>query len=252
MPLLVEKGGVHITLRHLQDKLLNTLYAPCCSACDLPVGQGQALCSTCVLSCEAIGAACPSCALPIAGPRDLVCARCRLRRPSLDSCSAVYEYGGQIAVALKRLKFQGRSDIARTLSPLLLPRFTQLASRCDLALPLPLHRKRLADRGFNQSLRLLLPLAAASEISVLRTGLKRCRDTKSQARLNAKQRVANLRGAFEATASVAGKRVLLLDDVRTTGSTLNAATRALRRSGATEVHAFVVAQAEWAPDVSGK
>ncbi len=185
------------------------------------------------------------CAAPLSGPKALRCARCRLRRPVLDSCTAVYEYGGQLAVALRRLKFNGRSDIAKSLRPLLVDAFELAAKRADLALPVPLHRRRLASRGFNQAQRLLIPLASACQIPVARTALRRRRNTEPQAQLPAKARRANLQDAFEAKGGIRGKRILLVDDVRTTGSTLDAAARALRRAGAAEVHAFVVARAEW-------
>ena len=171
--------------------------------------------------------------------------RCQLRRPALDSCTAVFAYGGQIAVALRRLKFNRRSDIARGLSPLLSTDFAIAAQRAELAIPIPLHRRRLARRGFNQSQRLLLPLAKEAGIPVARGALRRRRDTAPQAKLSAKERQSNLQGAFEAAPTLRGKRILLCDDVRTTGSTLDAAARALRRAGATEIHAFVVACADW-------
>lgn len=225
--------------------LLTTLYAPACAACDTILPAREGLCVPCLESCEAVALACPICASPMAGPHALRCARCRLRRPVLDSCTAAYEYGGQLAVALRRLKFQGRSDIAKSLKPLLLESFCGAAQHADLAVPVPLHRRRLAKRGFNQAQRLLLPLAKSSGLPVARSVLFRPKNTRAQARLSAKDRSANLRGAFSASEAVQGKRVLLLDDIRTTGSTLDAAGRALRRAGAIEIHAFVVARADW-------
>lgn len=173
------------------------------------------------------------------------CSRCLLRSPVLDSCTAVFEYGGQLAVALRRLKFHARSDIARSLAPLLANAFTVAATRAEIALAVPLHRKRLAKRGFNQAQRLLLPLAKCAGIPVARSALRRRVNTGPQAQLNAKERRSNLQGAFDATQKVRGKRVLLCDDVRTTGCTLDAAASALRRAGASEIHAFVVARADW-------
>jgi ComF family protein len=163
----------------------------------------------------------------------------------LDSCTAVFEYGGQVAVALRRLKFQGRSDIAKSLGPLLDEDFARAAARADLALAIPLHRRRLAKRGFNQAQRILVPLARHHHLPLARRALQRRHHTLPQAQLNAQERVLNVHDAFDASAAVQGKRVLLCDDIRTTGSTLNAAGRALRRAGATEIHAFVVARADW-------
>ncbi len=225
---------------------LNQLYAPSCAACDAPLSECEGLCAPCLESCERIALACPTCAAPISGPVAIRCAQCRLRRSSLDGCTAVYEYGGQISVALRRLKFQGRSDIAKSLKPLLTSAFDEVAAHVDMAVPMPLHRRRLAGRGFNQAQRLLLPLAMGCALPVARSALQRRRATRPQAQLRAKERAANVEGAFEASDEISGQRVLLLDDIRTTGATLRAAAWALRRAGATEVHAFVVARADLA------
>lgn len=205
------------------------------------------LCELCLHSAEFIHSSCPTCALPIAGPVALQCARCTLDRRALDSCTAVFEYGGQLGVALKRLKFAKRSDIAKTLSPLLLPRFYEAASQADLALAVPLHRQRLKTRGFNQAQRLLIPLARSAKVPVCRNGLHRIRNTDAQARLPAASRASNVDGAFRGTKSVCGQRVLLMDDISTTANTLRAAAAALRNAGATEIHGFVVARAQFAP-----
>ncbi len=121
-----------------------------------------------------------------------------------------------------------------------------MASRqCDLAVAIPLHRVRLRKRGFNQAQRLLAPLAASAGIPEARSRLWRVRETPAQSRLSRAQRRANLQGAFQADGKVQGKRILLLDDIRTTGATLEAGARALLRAGAREIHGFVVARTEW-------
>jgi ComF family protein len=121
--------------------------------------------------------------------------------------------------------------------------FDAAAEGCDLAVAIPLHRRRHRVRGFNQSLRLLLPLARQRRILVERRLLERVVETTPQARLTARERQRNLRGAFQASERVEGRRILLVDDVATTLATLNAAARALRQAGATHVSAYVVARA---------
>ncbi len=170
---------------------------------------------------------------------------CQQRGTALTSCTAVFEYGGQLAVALRRLKFSGRSDIARSLRPLLAPSFAQAAARCDLAVPIPLHRRRLRKRGYNQALQILAPLAKRQGLSVRRRQLRRIRATPAQSTLSRSGRIKNLRGAFAVRGSLNDASVLLVDDVRTTGATLEAAAKALRRAGAREIHGFVVARTEW-------
>ena len=225
--------------------VVDSLYPASCAACDQLLAAPEGLCTLCLESCSLIDTACPLCALPISGPCPIPCARCIQQPPPLDSSEAAFEYGGQVALALKRLKFGGRNDIAKTLRPLLQARFSRAAVRSDLALAIPLHPRRLRQRSFNQAQRLLLPLAKRCHLPVARDALRRIRNTSPQARLSAARRRSNLEGAFRAGRRVAGRRILLLDDVSTTGSTLNAAARALKQAGALEVHAFVVARAEW-------
>lgn len=203
------------------------------------------MCPLCLESCERIDVACRRCARPLHDNTPPACCPCVTSPSSLASCTASFEYGGQIAVALRRLKFSGRNDIARGLSGLLHDGFARASARCDIAIAVPLDRSRLRKRGFNQAQRLLVPLAKARHIAQPRGALVRSRATPEQSRLSRRDRVANLKEAFRANPAVRGKNIVLLDDVRTTGATLESAARALRRAGASEIHGFVVARTEW-------
>lgn len=230
----------------LRTAFLRTLYPPRCAACDTKLHNGLAgLCAGCLETCERIDTACPSCARPMPGNTASVCIPCTTSPSPLTSCAACFEFGGQLAVALRRLKFSGRNDIAKTLRSVLQERFQQASKTCDVALAIPLHRSRLRQRGFNQAQRLLAPLAAHQGLPEARSLLRRTRATPAQSRLSRPRRIANLRDAFDAGTSAKGKRILLLDDIRTTGATLEAAAEALRRAGAREIHGFVVARTEW-------
>jgi len=112
-----------------------------------------------------------------------------------------------------------------------------------LVVPVPLHPKRLRFRGYNQSLELCRALGGIPGLTLCPTGLRRIRDTTPQAGLRQKERLTNLKGAFEADAQlVAGKKIILVDDVMTTGSTLEWAAKALRRAGASQVECLVLAR----------
>lgn len=182
-------------------------------------------------------------------PRRIFCPPCAMTLEARTTDAAVppYRYGGALARAIVRFKYEGRSDLARPLGSLLLraaPMFEPLG--VDLVVPVPLHFARLADRGFNQAALLAAPLARALGATHEPRALVRVRDTSRQADLDRTSRLTNVSFAFAARdpAVVEGKRVLLVDDVRTTGSTLRACAAALTSAGAGFVHAIALAFAE--------
>lgn len=233
------------------DLALATLYVPRCAACDRRVAPGQPLCDACALSVDPLEAACPRCAEPIAGPRSIICARCRRQPPPFEALVAPWRYGGELGRALRRLKLGRVPEIGRELAPLLAPFFTAAlgAGAIDVIVPVPLHWRRLAQRGFNHAEILARETARFAQVDTPldALSLRRVRATPSQTGLSADQRARNVDGAFAVlprrARRLAGQRVLLVDDIATTGATLAAATRALLRAGATGVVAFVVARA---------
>lgn len=158
--------------------------------------------------------------------------------------AAAFLYGGPLADAILRLKYAGRTDLARGLSELFADAALSYAGRVDRVIPLPLHATRLRERGFNQSALLAAPVARALGVRLDVSCLVRVRPTRDQAGLPRTQRAENVRGAFAVRRPVELGRVLLVDDVRTTGATLATAAETLLRAGAREVCTLALARAE--------
>jgi ComF family protein len=233
--------------------LLDLLYVPGCAACDEPTGRASvgAFCAACAEAVEALGAACPRCAEPFEGApvaAEPLCMRCRRAPPPVEATLAPFRFGGQLAVALRRLKLSRRRDVARALRVELAPLVAAVAPHVDLAVPVPLHWRRMSSRGFNQSELLLRLARRGTTLTIDRHSLRRTRATPPQRGLSADQRAANVAGAFAVPARrrhrLDGARVLLFDDVVTTGATLFSAAAALRAAGAAEVIGLCVARAE--------
>jgi ComF family protein len=200
------------------------------------------------MSLYPVDSACPRCALPIEGPVSIVCRRCRRRPPAFRLACSPYRYGGELGRALRRMKYQRRPDMARDLAPLFAPALHAVAGLVDVAVPVPLHWRRASERGFNQAAELLHFAGRGAGLPIDKLSVRRVRATDPQSGLNAKERRANTARAFAVlprrVARIEGKRVLLFDDIMTTGATMNACAQALVDAGAQSVLAFSVARAE--------
>jgi ComF family protein len=233
---------------HRARALVDLAFPPTCPACDALLGSAEPLCADCTMSLYEVGPACPRCAEPASVARSMPCGRCLRRPPPFARTLAAYRYGGELAAALRRLKLENRPDIARTLAPLFAAPLAAACAHSELAVPVPLSWRRLASRTFNQSQVLLAHAARGLVLPIRPAALRRVRDTPPQAGLGLAARRANVAGAFTVSPSqrrhVCGRRILLVDDIMTTGATLAAATRALLDAGAAEVSCFAFARAE--------
>ena len=234
-------------------RALEMVYVPHCAACDVRVESGQPFCVPCTGTLVELGAACPRCAEPLAAPPDVECTRCRVLGDAwpLEAAAAPWRYGGALGRALRRMKFARRPDLARELAPLVAPFLGAVvrAADVDVVVPVPLHWRRLARRGFNPAQAVVEACAGdvGERARVDALSLRRVRATVAQTGLSGSERVRNVKGAFQVPArrakSVRGKRVMIVDDVITTGATMAAAARALLGAGAEAVVAFAVARA---------
>ncbi len=244
-------------VRRLADGLLAVLLAPRCLACDRP------------LDCPLDGPVCPACwreVVPIPPPICIVCgdglptwrlldpaacrcARCRREPPAVVRARAAGAYEGVLRQVIHGLKYEGRRTLAAPLGEMMRTRGMEVLRGADFAVPVPLHWRRLHARGFNQA----EDLARHLGLPVVRA-LGRVRPTAPQSGLTATDRRRNLRGAFAPPRRyrvgarrhdprIRGACVVIVDDVSTTGATLEACAKVLREGGAREVRALTAARA---------
>ncbi len=232
--------GIRDFVYRAAGRLSGWVFPPYCLVCAEPGTDGRDLCQACADPLPRQGSACLRCALPLpASDAGQVCGFCRQRRPVLDEVHAVFLYGAPVNALLRRFKFHQDLAAGRLLSGLMVEPLAAVA-RPQALLPVPLHASRLRQRGYDQAWELARPLARALRIPLC-AGLRRTRATAPQSELDADERRRNLRSAFLARPGLPC-HVALVDDVMTTGTTLQAAALALRRAGVARVDAWVCAR----------
>ena len=233
--------------RGLGAGLAGLLWPPACMACGEDVSDPYGLCAECwgdLRLCS--GAMCIRCAhpLPEGYGGDGQCGECGDRRHPWGRARAATLYGGTSRQLVLSLKHGDRADIARPMAAWMRRAGADLLARADLAVPVPLHWSRRLKRRMNQSAELSRRIAKEARIAHGPGVLRRIRPTETQKGRSFEQRRRNVAGAFAVPSpgAVAGRRVVLVDDVMTTGATLGAAARALRVAGARRVDVLVFAR----------
>lgn len=233
--------------RALSDAALAMLVAPLCVACREPLASPTrgAVCERCWASivtftppcCATCGDALPAFG-PVSDPSEK-CARCRLAPPLPSAAAALGPYAGALQALVQALKYDSRTSLARPLAERMRAAAARILDGADAVVPVPLHRSRERRRGFNQARELARHLGLPTLDALIRS-----RATPSQADLPAARRHANVRGAFALRrgVSVRGLTLVIVDDVSTTGATLNACALPLLEAGAAEVRALTVAK----------
>jgi len=214
-----------------------------CVLCGEATEKNKALCKGCELDLPWLKKGCSICSVPLTVDADR-CGACQHKPPAFDHVHTLFHYQRPVDNLITGLKFNDRLANARLLGGLLAEKLqTMKIDPPDALLPVPLHPQRLRERGFNQALELARPLAKAWHSPLLTRAVVRTRDTQAQMELPAKQRHSNIRGAFECTGRLTGKRIAIVDDVVTTGSTVNELARVLKHNGVERVEVFSIARA---------
>jgi ComF family protein len=225
--------------------LLDLIFPPRCASCDEP---GAYLCAACLARIDWISPPlCPHCGEPT--PAGAPCPRARRHLPLLDGLRSAAWHTGPLRVAVHRYKYRGQRVLAGPLAGILLRAWRREPPPADLLVPVPLHAQRLRERGFNQSALLARHVSHEIGIPMDAHALRRVRHTAPQVELSGPERLANVEGAFVyAGASLSGRAVCLVDDICTTGATLQACASVLREAGARSVWAFTLARPHWGAD----
>lgn len=226
--------------------LPSRLFPPICILCGASAGGGIDLCQACLGDLTLNHPCCRCCAhpLPTSAPRHALCGACQNRPPAFDRVLTPFRYEGGVIPLITGLKFHGKMNHARLLGQLLCDFLQPVIAtrRPERLIAVPLHRQRQTERGFNQALELIRDCARRHGLPLDHRSMARVVATDAQSQLNAKQRRSNVRGAFQLTRKIQSEYVVLIDDVVTTGSTVNELAKILKAAGVRRVDVWAIAR----------
>ena len=229
----------------LARHLLTTLLPPYCRLCGATVEHGPPLCTGCHRYLPWSEQACRQCGRRLNAPADShLCGHCQRDPPAFTATTAALHYRPPVDHLVQRLKFSGELALAPLLATLLAEKLRRRRPPMPgLLIPVPLHRTRLRERGFNQVTEITRSLARLLDLTLDRRICRRVRRTGTQSLLPVGSRRGNVRNAFAVTGTPGAAHVAIIDDVMTSGHTVNELARVLKRAGVETVEVWVVARA---------
>lgn len=219
--------------------MIDWVYPPSCGGCH---DFGIRWCESCQAKVQEVGTKiCPICGDFHNGQG--VCQRCSTAPPAFDAVRSWGVFSGPLRNAIHALKYKNDLGLGEVLASYLIKYFNQLNWSIDLVQPVPLSKQRKNERGYNQAEYLARPFSYALNLPFTTRAVKRIRNTRSQVGLSAEQRVENVQNAFVTdNRIVTNKKILLIDDVTTTGATIKSCAEALRKGGAEKVYGLTLAR----------
>ena len=221
------------------------LYPPTCLLCGDPGGRQLDLCSSCTASLPYNTHACRRCGTPLhsSAPVDHLCGQCQKQPPEFDNTQTLLIYENPASYLIRALKFNAHYPCARLLGTLMAGKLSGVSNKPEQIIPVPLHAQRYHRRGFNQAIEIARPIARILNIPLNLACCSLTRNTPPQARLSAKERKNNLKNAFTVVKAPLANHVAILDDVVTTGTTVDELAKALRRTGVKRIDVWACARA---------
>ena len=222
-------------------KLLDLLFPPQCAGCG---SWGKRYCPECFSRTQLIqNPICQICGDPLEPSENVICGRCRTGPVSFTAVRSWGVFADPLQSAIHNLKYRQNRGLGEVLAQPLVGLLNRYRWGIDLIIPVPLDKERRRQRGYNQAALLARPIAWETGIRYAPEGLMRVRTTRAQVGLSMSERVENMAGAFKAKSDVvSGRNIWVIDDVITTGSTINACANALINSGAEQVYGMTLAR----------
>ena len=237
------KNNQLLNLSHLkQISFKRFIFKPSCLLCegnvDAPTGNIHAVCRACLSDLPRHASnSCPQCGLETSG---IVCGSCINSPPDFDATCAVFLYQFPIDAMMVRYKYGSSLNIGDIFGQFLAEKVS--LKNIDVIIPMPMHPQRLKERGFNQAHEIAKVLAKNCIGKLDFKSAERVKFTPPQASLPLKERVKNIKGVFKANIDLTGKRIAIVDDVMTTGASLNELAKTLKKAGASHVECWVIAR----------
>ena len=237
-------------IHYITRSIFNAMLPPACVLCGMTTRRFLNICIACQKDLPILAYPCPQCAqnLPMSAKKRLKCGACLSNPPPFDCTFALFPYLAPVVKLITDLKFHHQLSHAKLLGDLMTEKIHTdwYTNGClpEVILPIPLHAKRLKERGFNQALEIANPIAKSLSIPLDRHGVVRIKHTAAQSSLHAAERKLNMAQAFELRHDYRGKHIAVLDDVITTGHTMIEFCRLLKSHGARKIDVWCCARRE--------